>query len=844
MGRKTQLPPSRGIKKKQDTGPAAFFKHRKQAQQQQAAAGVSPTSQASSSNGAASPSAKGKAKETNGGSAHNDILLSMTSSSADMLDDDGADASTSSLPFSPYSHLTHSNIHGTNKDSSLRAYAHHLRSLVTQSDVLIQVLDARDPMGSRSSHTENLLASHPDKKLLLILTKIDLVPKEVLQKWLVYLRQSYPTLAFKSTSTLSSSGRASRKIQTTAASSSSLEASSSATLLQLLKNYARSQPKGMSLTVGIYGPPNVGKSSLINSLVKSRACSVAPRPGETKNLQTVLLDRKVRLIDSPGVAMSSGRGAVDGIEDVLRGTVKIELVEDPAKPVAEILKRADPVKVTKLYKLPPLYGEEEEEEEPQPVAAPPVAAGPSAIPQDNSPAKAGTHEPVDFASMRRSGMDEDEQEDDSDGEEDDDDFHRPTFDEEDEETIEAHGGANGSTAPTAAKASKRPPPIGYDAEDVTDFLLRLAFTKGKMMRGGKPDIDGAARMVINDWNLGRIAWYKSPPASVNISSSTVPKAATAHEGGEGDEQMESASAAPVEHNEVMTSFSEAFDLEGLFAQADAQLFGGGKVPAAPAAPVAAKTASPATGPRRSAAHDKVLSAADVTSSSLGKRARGDEAEDDSDDDDAASDAGDLSSADEDDSDGEAGGRNRRLSGFASTFDKASTAGDADGDVDEAMSTSFRPVNGQGHSKSKSKNDRDDDALSSLAASSGKSKTKSKSKIPAHLLQQQQQQQAAASMSDSSSPTQPGKRGHRSAVKKARPHKSDPPAYLERLEHKASLPTNAKKLRREGLLEDMESAGGKKGGERKRLKKMQKRESGKGAGGVGGVWKEMEEVTLD
>ena len=45
-------------------------------------------------------------------------------------------------------------------------------------------------------------------------------------------------------------------------------------VLQLLKNYCRNNGMKVSITVGVIGYPNVGKSSLINSLKRSRAVGV------------------------------------------------------------------------------------------------------------------------------------------------------------------------------------------------------------------------------------------------------------------------------------------------------------------------------------------------------------------------------------------------------------------------------------------------------------------------------------------------------------------------------------------------------------------------------------------
>jgi len=60
-------------------------------------------------------------------------------------------------------------------------------------------LDARDPLGTRCKDIETqILQDDPSKKIVLILNKIDLVPRENLQKWLKYLRAELPTIAFKS----------------------------------------------------------------------------------------------------------------------------------------------------------------------------------------------------------------------------------------------------------------------------------------------------------------------------------------------------------------------------------------------------------------------------------------------------------------------------------------------------------------------------------------------------------------------------------------------------------------------------------------------------------------------
>ncbi len=114
----------------------------------------------------------------------------------------------------------------------------------------------------------------------MILNKCDLIPNWATRKWCEELRKERPTLAFHASVT-NPFGKSS--------------------LIQLLRQFATLMKDKKTIQVGLIGYPNVGKSSVINTLKKKESCKAAPVPGETKVWQYVALTKKIYAIDCPGI---------------------------------------------------------------------------------------------------------------------------------------------------------------------------------------------------------------------------------------------------------------------------------------------------------------------------------------------------------------------------------------------------------------------------------------------------------------------------------------------------------------------------------------------------------------
>merc|ERR1740115_424833 len=167
-----------------------------------------------------------------------------------------------------------------NKGTSKRIWG-ELYKVVDGSDVLIFVLDARDPMGTRCQTLEREIRKNcPGKHIVLLLNKVDLIPTWAARKWVQVLTKEFPTLAFHASITNPFGKNA---------------------LLNLLRQFGVLIKERKHLTIGMIGYPNVGKSSVINTMRHKKVCKAAPVPGETRVWQYISLTKKLYMLDCPGI---------------------------------------------------------------------------------------------------------------------------------------------------------------------------------------------------------------------------------------------------------------------------------------------------------------------------------------------------------------------------------------------------------------------------------------------------------------------------------------------------------------------------------------------------------------
>jgi len=202
--------------------------------------------------------------------------------------------------------------------------------VVDCSDVILHIIDARNVPGTRCTMIEKHIAKNANHKhLVFVLNKIDLVPNWVAKRWIGELSAVRPTIAFHASLT---------------------HAFGKGPLISLLRQFGKLHADKKQISVGVIGYPNVGKSSVINTLISKKSCKVAPIPGETKIWQYITLFKNIYLIDCPGVVVDTA-GDTE-VDSVLKGVVRAERLENPEDFINDILRVVKREHVAAQYNIP------------------------------------------------------------------------------------------------------------------------------------------------------------------------------------------------------------------------------------------------------------------------------------------------------------------------------------------------------------------------------------------------------------------------------------------------------------------------------------------------------------